>query len=77
MPETFKTLNTNKYLIYSKKVKDITISNQQVAKNFSFFSILRDYTRRVFQLERLRDSPTNSKNFYLYLNILKTFIKNK
>lgn len=77
MLETSKILNTNKYLIYSKKVKDITMSNQQVAKIIYYFSILRDYTRRVFQLERLRYSPTNSKNIYLYLNILKIFIKNK
>ena len=32
MLETSKILNTSKYLIYSKKVKNFTMSNQQVAK---------------------------------------------
>jgi LAGLIDADG endonuclease len=77
MLETSKTLNTIKYLFFSKKVKDITMSNQQVAKIINYFRFLRDYTRRVFQIERLKYSPTNSKNINLYLNNLKTLFKNK
>jgi len=53
------------------------MSNQQEVKIIYYFNILRDYTRRVFQLERLRYSPTNSKNIYLYLNTLKRYFKNK
>ena len=77
MLETSKILNTSKYLIYSKKVKNFTMSNQQVAKIIYYISILRDYTRRVFLLERLRYSPTNNKNIHLYLNCLKAIFKNK
>src|ERR1700733_2591758 len=77
MLETSKTLNTIKYLFISKKVKDITMSNQQVAKIIYYFRFLRDYTRRVFQIERLKYSPTNSKNINLYLNNLKTLFKDK
>lgn len=80
MLETSKTLNTSNNLIYSKKVKDITMSNQQEAKIICFyFSILRDYTRRVFLffIDRLRYSPTNSKHFNLNLNSLKAILKNK
>lgn len=85
MLETSKTLNTSNFF-YSKKVKDITLSYQQVVKINYYLNILRDYTRRVFQvlpkgpkqvLERLRYSPTNSKNIYLYLNTLKRFFQNK
>jgi len=92
MLETSKTLNTSKkkkiffVCFYSKKVKDVTRSYQQEVKINYYLNILRDYTRRVFQLlpvpkkqglERLRYSPTNSKNIYLYLNTLKRFFKNK
>jgi len=86
MLETSKPLNTSKKYFYSKKVKDVTMSYQQEVKINYYLNILRDYTRRVFQvlpvppnqgLERLRYSPTNSKNIYLYLNTLKRFFKNK
>jgi hypothetical protein len=86
MLETSKTLNTSKIFFYSKKVKDVTMSYQQEVKINYYLNILRDYTRRVFLLlpvpakqglERLRYSPTNSKNNYLYLNTLKRFFKNK
>jgi hypothetical protein len=86
MLETSKTLNTSNKFFYSKKVKDVTMSYQQEVKINYYLNILRDYTRRVFQLlpvpkkqglERLRYSPTNSKNIYLYLNTLKRFFKNK
>jgi len=53
------------------------MSNQQVAKIIYYFRFLRDYTRRVFQIERLKYSPTNSKNINLYLNNLKTLFKDK
>src|SRR5690606_23060438 len=54
-------LNTSKF--YSKKVKDITMSNQQVNKKIlffmnNFFYNLRDYTRGIFaSRRRLRYSP--------------------
>ena len=79
MLENSKTLNTRKYFFYSYKVKDITMSNQQEAKINYYFKILRDYTRRVFLffLERIKYSPTNIKDIYLYLKTLKRFIKIK
>jgi hypothetical protein len=75
MLEISKTLNTINFIFYSKKVKDITMNNQQVAKLIFNFRFLRDYMRRVFHFERLRNSPTNNKNINLYLNNLKLFLK--
>ena len=40
MLENSKTLNTSEHLFYSKKVKDITMSNQQVAKNNILLNII-------------------------------------
>lgn len=75
MLESSKTLNTNKvsscYREISKKVKDITMSNQQVAKyNIDLFLNImqiyvfgnpRDYIRRI-NIDWLRDSPLFFKN---------------
>lgn len=70
---TSNPLNTINNLIYSKKVKDITMSNQQEYKINSYFIILRDYTRRIYLsiINKLRNSPTNSKHYNLKLNRLK------
>ena len=66
MLETSKTLNTSNKNIYSKKVKDITMSNQQVVKynvfilskfKTMYFNILRDYTRKIISNKWLRYSP--------------------
>ncbi len=76
MLENSKTLNTIikflKNFIICKKVKDITMSNQQVAKNnfhiflnimqIYVFGNLRDYTRRINSRGWLRDSPIFFKN---------------
>ena len=40
MLETSNTLNTNNNKIFSYKVKDITMSNQQVAKNNILLNII-------------------------------------
>ena len=70
MLETSKTLNTSNVKFNSEKVKDITMSNQQV-NNKIFFIIkdlkcvyynLRDYTRGIFLFERLRYSPIFNKS---------------
>ena len=41
MLENSKTLNTSEHLFYSKKVKDITMSNQQETKSLYQFNIKR------------------------------------
>jgi len=79
MLEIFKTLNTNKYLIYSENFKDVTISNQQETKSLNKFKLGSSETIQedsfFFNLikERLKYSPINSKNIYLYLKSLKAF----
>jgi hypothetical protein len=75
MLETSNTLNTSNNKFYSEKVKDITMSNQQVNKNILFyinnlkffFYNLRDYTRGIFQHERLRYSPIFYKSTKIVL----------
>ena len=73
---TYKTLNTSNIYFYSNNFKDITMSNQQVAKNnihifillnrmhlwryVCLFGNLRDYTRRVILTGWLRYSPVFS-----------------
>lgn len=76
MLENSNTLNTIKFFIYSNKFKDITMSNQQETKIIYYFCLLRDYIRRIFLFERLRNSPTNIINIYLFLNCLKAIFKN-
>jgi hypothetical protein len=57
MLETSKPLNTSKNFVYSKKVKDITMSYQQEVKINYYLNILRDYTRRVFQVLPMQKPP--------------------
>jgi len=77
-------LNTSKF--YSKKVKDITMSNQQVNKKIlffmnNFFYNLRDYTRGIFaSRRRLRYSPIFYKSTKIalcnYVPVNKVLKKN-
>jgi len=77
MLEVFKTLNTNKY--FSENFKDVTISNQQETKSLKQIKLGSSETIQEESLffnlikERLRYSPINSKNIYLYLKSLKAF----
>ena len=52
MLENSKTLNTSEHLFYSKKVKDITMSNQQETKSLYQFNI-----KRVGSSETTRKAP--------------------
>ena len=86
---SFKTLNTSKQLIYSNKVKDITISNQQETKYLYDLNIKNlgssettqegSFNQMVIKkiIERLRYSPTNIEFIYLYLSSFRLFFKNK
>lgn len=77
-------LNTSKF--YSKKVKDITMSYQQVNKKIlffmnNFFYNLRDYTRGIFASQRrLRYSPIFYKSTKIalcnYVPVNKVLKKN-
>jgi hypothetical protein len=87
MLEISKTLNTSEHLFYSKKVKDIIMSNQQETNSFSQLNIKRVGSSETTQegsfivlskvKERLRYSPTNFKNNNLSLNNLKSLFMNK
>lgn len=85
MLEYSKTLNTSEQKIFSKKVKDITMSNQQENLNFNYLNIrgssetTQEGSFFSLQLirERLRYSPTNKIFIYLILNSLKPFFMNK
>ncbi len=82
-----KTLNTSEHLFYSKKVKVITMSNQQETKSLSQLNIKRvgssettqegSFIEQLKVKERLRYSPTNIKNNNLSLNSLKSLFMNK
>ena len=71
---TSNTLNTSNNKVYSEKVKDITMSNQQVNKNRIFssnlwkfiFYNLRDYIRGIMLAAWLRYSPIFYKGTVLY-----------
>ena len=70
MLETSNTLNTSNVKFSSEKVKDITMSNQQVNNKILLrindlkcvYYNLRDYTRGIFLIERLRYSPIFNKS---------------
>nr|YP_009517192.1 LAGLIDADG homing endonuclease [Blastosporella zonata]AYE93089.1 LAGLIDADG homing endonuclease [Blastosporella zonata] len=84
---SFNALNTSRQLIYSNKVKVITISNQQETKYKYFLNIKKLGPSETAQegsfylinknLERLRYSPTNIDFIYLYLSSFILFFKNK
>ena len=87
MLENSKTLNTSEHLFYSKKVKDITMGNQQETKFLYYLDIKKVGSSETTQegsffvlqkvRERLRYSPTNKNFNHLYLNSLKPFFMNK
>lgn len=84
MLENSKTLNTITNFVYSKKVKDITMSNQQETKSFFKKKVGSSETKQEESfivlhkvINRLRYSPTNIQINNLYLTIFFKFIWNK
>nr|YP_010390835.1 LAGLIDADG endonuclease [Fusarium brasilicum]UPX01629.1 LAGLIDADG endonuclease [Fusarium brasilicum]UPX01681.1 LAGLIDADG endonuclease [Fusarium brasilicum]UPX01835.1 LAGLIDADG endonuclease [Fusarium cortaderiae] len=88
---TSNILNTRNNKYFSENFKDITMSNQQVNKFILFikeitlfiyfiFYNLRDYTRGIFQSERLRYSPifykSTRRSFNNAVPVNKVFKRN-